>query len=68
MADPIASASTSNGLGYSSAREVDTTERVNHAPTPKVLGGKKGEDEIEIRIEFGYVQFLTPYISILISK
>lgn len=51
MAQLIASGSTSNGLGYSSRREIDTTEQIHQT----VATGGKGEDDLEIRIEFGLV-------------
>jgi ubiquitin related modifier 1 len=63
MAQSIASGSTSNGLGYSSKQEIAAEE-----PVVEKSGGKaggKGEDELEIRIEFGSVQLLllTPLLS-----
>lgn len=54
MAQSIASGSTSNGLGYSSKREIATEEQVVEKSGGKA--GGKGEDELEIRIEFGSVQ------------
>lgn len=60
MTDLVAQASTSNGLGYTSgSSSAEPTAAGAAIPSSSVGKGPKKDDEVEIRIEFGYVTFIT---------